>query len=85
MNKIKLKPKTLAALNKIQSEKAQLSKIFQELNAKESMILEFVFEENGVTVEEVTSVSLDTDSITYDYKTKTEPKTKKRKEKIVTE
>lgn len=68
MNKIKLKPKTLAALSKIQSEKAQLSKIFQELNAKETMILEFVFEENGVTVEEVASVNFDTDSLIYEYK-----------------
>lgn len=82
MNKIKLKPKQLAVLQQIQAEKAQISKMFQSLNEKETLVLELVFEENGVTTTEIKDVKLEQDTLTFDYVVAVEPKEKKKKKEV---
>lgn len=79
MNNIKLKPKQLAALRNIQSQKAQLQKLFQEFNEKESLVLELIFEENGV-IGTPTDVKLLEDSIDYEIKDEVKKKIKTIKE-----
>lgn len=78
MATLKLKPKQLEVLKEIQAQKAQVSKLFGELNQKESLTLELIFEANDIAVSEITNVQLTPDSLEYEYKPK-ESKTKKSK------
>lgn len=80
MNKLKLKPKQLAVLQDVTQQKAQLSKAFQELNQKETLILELIFEENGVQGT-ITSVKLEQDNLLYELAPAKELKEKKQKAK----
>lgn len=80
MAKIKLKPKQLAALTQLQSEKAQLSKIYQELNQKESLIVELIFEENGIdSVDLISSLKLDAGCLEYELKVEPDKSKKKKR------
>ena len=80
--KIKLKPKQLAMLQETQNQKTQISKVFQELSNKEAMILELVFEENGIT-DKVSSVKLlEGGEIEYEIELPKAP-VKKQKKKAV--
>lgn len=77
MATLKLKPKQLAVLQQIQAEKAQINKIFKELNDKEALTLELIFEANDIAASTVGSVQLTADSLEYEYKVKEPKKSKK--------
>ena len=67
METIKLRTKQLEKLTKIQEEKGELTKSFEALNKSEILILELLFEENGVDSTKVTNIKLETDgSLTFD-------------------
>lgn len=80
MSKIKLKPKQQAVLQDIQNQKAQLQKLFADLNGKESLVLELIFEEHGV-VGTISNVKLDKDILEYELTPVKSEKTKKIKVK----
>lgn len=65
MLQIKLRPKQLTVLSQIQEQKKQLNGLFQELNNKEVMLLELVFEENNINTP-VASVKLNGDNLEYE-------------------
>lgn len=63
--KIKLRPKQLAAINEIQQQKQQLSKMFQDLNEKESLLISFVFESADEVVEKASEIKLEGEFIVF--------------------
>lgn len=81
MNKIQLKPKQLAILQEIQTQKAQLQKVFQELVGKETLVAELIFEENNV-VGTVTSMKLDNGFLEYEIEGTKPAKVKKAKMEV---
>jgi len=63
--KIKLRPKQLSAITEIQNQKQQLSKMFQDLNEKESLLVTLIFEAADLDVNTVNGVRLDGEFIAY--------------------
>jgi len=64
-HKIKLREKQLVALTNISNQKAQINKLMADLNQSESLILELLLEEAGIT-NQVNNIKLDNGFITFD-------------------
>jgi len=63
--RIKLRPKQLAVINEIQQQKQQLTKMFQDLNEKENLLITFVFESVDELVEQASEIKLDGEYIVF--------------------
>lgn len=64
-HKIKLREKQLIALTNIANQKAQINKLMADLNQSESLILELLLEEAGIT-NQVNNIKLDGGFITFE-------------------
>lgn len=80
MNVIKLKPKQLELIKQTTTQKAELSKLLQEVQQKELLILELLFEQHDV-VGEVHNIKLQDDTITYEVTPEAVKEEKKSKAK----
>lgn len=65
MSKIQLKPKQKATLEEIVVQKTELAKLLQQLNNKEQLILELIFEQNEITGT-IGSVKLEGEYLEYE-------------------
>lgn len=83
-HKIKLRAKQLTALNNLQSQKKQLSDTFQDLNQKESLIIELLLEENNIT-NPIASVKLEGEFILIEESETEKSKTRAKVKKLKTE
>ncbi len=80
--KIKLRPKQLNAITEIQAKKQQITNLFQELNEKEGLLLNLIFEASDIDVAVVTNIKLDGEFISYEEKiVSNETQLKKKKVK----
>ncbi len=77
---IKLKPKQLEQIAQIQNQKAQLNKMFSDLNEREAAIISLILEINEVAPETVGTVDLKEGNLVLKLQ---EPKTPKKKMKVV--
>ncbi len=59
---IKLRPKQKERIEKIQAQKQQLQKVFQDLNDQETTILELILEENSI-IPPVANVKLEGENL----------------------
>jgi len=66
--KIKLKPKLLNQFNQIQAQKQQLTNAYNELNSRESILIEIALEAESIVAEEVVSVKLEEDNLILEVK-----------------
>ena len=66
--KIKLKPKLLNQFNQIQAQKQQLTNAYNELNSRESILIEIALEAESIATEEVVSVKLEEDNLILEVK-----------------
>lgn len=66
MEKIKLTPLQQSSLEQIQKQKAELTKVFQDWNEKEKVVLEFVFEDKIPVGSTVGNIRLENDYIIYE-------------------
>lgn len=66
MNKLKLKTKQKAILDEIVAQKTEISKLLNQLNIKENLVLELIFEENEV-VGTIGSVRLEGEYLEYEF------------------
>lgn len=79
--KIKLSEKQLAAVIAVQQQRAQLNNMLQDVNQKEALILELIFEMKEVKGE-VSALKLEEDHLVFDLTEKTEKvKPKKQADK----
>lgn len=69
--KIKLSEKQLGAIVDVQQKKAQINNMLQELNQKEALILELIFEMKEVKGE-VSALKLEEDTLVFDLAEKAE-------------
>ncbi len=81
-HKIKLREKQQIALTNIANQKAQINKLMADLNQSESLILELLLEEAGIT-NQVNNIKLDGGYITFEEVAPT-PKAKGRTKKLET-
>jgi len=79
MAKLKLQPKQAAALAQFQAQKQQLATALQEVNQKESLVAELIFEAAGVDITTIENLKLEEDSLVYDVKEAKEAKPKGKK------
>lgn len=82
MATIKLRPKQVQAIAVIQAQKQQLNAAFQDLNAKETTILELILEEKGYEGE-VSNIKIDKDVLSFDMVIKPAESKKGKKGKQV--
>jgi hypothetical protein len=83
---IELKPKQLERLSSIQVKRDAIRKEITKFDMEESLILEVLFEENGVTdVTKLASLNLENGKLIYEFKPEPEPAKKGKNKKAIME
>lgn len=77
MSTLQLKPKQTESLQRVLAQKNELNTLIAQLQQKESLILELIFEAAGITGD-LFDVKLEGDKLTYETSTGEQNKPKKK-------